>query len=90
MHPALRLTVAGFALMVALAGGRDLRAQVQSPAFHVGVDLVSLSVTVSNGHQRYVPDLDRGDFVILEDGVPQELRYFARTGVVQRNASSGS
>ena len=81
VHPALRLTVAGFALMVALAGGRDLGAQVQSPAFHVGVDLVSLSVTVSKGHRQYVPDLDRDDFVVLEDGVQQELKFFARTGV---------
>jgi Ca-activated chloride channel family protein len=45
------------------------------------VDLVSLSVTVSNGNRRYVPDLNRDDFVVLEDGVPQELRFFARTGV---------
>jgi Ca-activated chloride channel family protein len=81
VHPALRLTVAGFALVVALAGGRDLRAQVQPPAFHVGVDLVSLNVTVSNGNRLYVTDLDRDDFVVLEDGVPQELRFFARTGV---------
>ena len=58
-------------------------AHVQRPAvpFRAGIDLVSLSVTVTDSEQHYVADLSRSDFVVLENGVPQDLRYFATTGV---------
>lgn len=53
----------------------------QRQAFRVGVDLVSLSVTVTDPNRRYMVDLDRGDFVVLENGVPQNLTFFAKSGV---------
>ncbi len=56
-------------------------AQPQGSAFRVGIDLVSLSVTVTDAGQRYVADLSRGDFVVIENGVPQELTFFARTAI---------
>jgi Ca-activated chloride channel homolog len=58
-----------------------VQAQLQRPALRVGVDLVTLNVTASDSHQRYVPDLAREDFVVTEDGIPQELTFFARAGV---------
>jgi len=55
-------------------------AQPQRP-IRVGVDVVTLSVTATDRSQRYVPDLNREDFVVTENGVPQELVFFARAGV---------
>jgi len=54
---------------------------MQRPAFRAGVDLVSLSVTVSAPGQRYVAGLSRDDFTVIENGVRQDLTFFATTGV---------
>jgi Ca-activated chloride channel family protein len=51
------------------------------PAFRSGIDMVSLNVTVTSSDQRYVSGLTQSDFTVLEDGVPQPLRYFAKSGV---------
>ena len=69
------------ALMAGLVAGRDVRAHAQPNAFRAAVDLVSLSVTVVGPAQRYVVDLSQDDFLVLEDGVPQQLTFFGRTGV---------
>jgi Ca-activated chloride channel family protein len=42
-----------------------------------GVDLVSLSVTVTEG-TRYVSDLDEADFEVYEDGAKQGITFFSR------------
>jgi Ca-activated chloride channel family protein len=47
-------------------------------AFRAGVDVVSLSVTVTDGVNRYVIDLDAADFSVFEDGVQQALTFFNR------------
>jgi Ca-activated chloride channel family protein len=76
------LAAAAFlALMGGPASRWNLQAVAQRDAFRAGVDLISLSVTVTGPTQRYVSDLDRENFLILEDGVPQRLTLFGRTGV---------
>ena len=50
----------------------------QTPTFRTGIDLVRLGVTVSDRQGIYVTDLTADDFVILEDGKPQRVAYFAR------------
>jgi Ca-activated chloride channel homolog len=53
-------------------------ARVQShQRFKGGVDLVSLTVTVTDG-ARYVTDLEEQDFEIFEDGVKQQPTFFSR------------
>jgi Ca-activated chloride channel homolog len=47
------------------------------PTFTTGVDLVALSVTVTDHRQRYVAGLSSAEFQIFEDGVPQEVTYFS-------------
>jgi Ca-activated chloride channel family protein len=42
-----------------------------------GVDLVSLTVTVTDG-ARYVTDLDEQDFEVFEDGVKQQTSFFSK------------
>ena len=61
--------------------GPGVRAQPQRSAFRAGVDLVSLSVTATDSDQRYVPDLNREDFAVTENGVPQQLTFFAKAAV---------
>jgi Ca-activated chloride channel family protein len=50
----------------------------QRGTFRGGVDLVTLSVTVTGDHGRFVSDLEAGDFTILEDGRKQDLSIFER------------
>jgi Ca-activated chloride channel family protein len=71
-----RAAVFTFVMVVAAA---TLSAQRQ--AFRVGVELVSLNVTVMDPSRRYVSNLTRDDFIVIENGVPQTLTFFARTGV---------
>jgi VWFA-related protein len=58
-----------------------VKPQPQGPEFRVGVDLVSLSVTATDSNHRYVPDLAREDFLVTENGVPQDVTFFAKAGV---------
>jgi Ca-activated chloride channel homolog len=67
------------ALFVTLSAiGASAQQPVPSrPSFRAGVDIVSLNVTVMEpGSNRYLTDLDQGDFLIFEDGVKQEVTFF--------------
>lgn len=50
----------------------------QAPAFRVGVDIVSLNVTVTDPQSRYVTELDQNDFTVFEDGIKQDITFFSR------------
>ena len=71
-----RLALAAGCLLAALGTGAS--AQQQQPSFRAGVDIVSLSVTVVDGQQRYVTELDEQDFAVYEDGVKQDITFFNR------------
>ncbi len=71
------MTAAVAAVLLAAAMAAAPAAQ-RSPAFRGGIDLVSLSVTVTGPGGKYVSDLTAEDFTVLEDGKPQELRFFER------------
>ncbi len=45
--------------------------------FRARADLVEVYATVSDDKGRFVTDLTRDEFVVLEDGVPQEVSAFA-------------
>jgi len=52
------------------------------PSFRVGVELVSLNVTVSDGATgRFITDLNEEDFQVYEDGVKQDVTVFSRTNL---------
>jgi Ca-activated chloride channel family protein len=53
---------------------RDLAADYR---FGLDVDAVHLAATVVNKKGSLVTDLNEGDFVVYEDGVPQDLAYFS-------------
>ena len=50
----------------------------QRPQFRATIDIVSLNVTVVDGTNRYLTDLDQPDFSVFEDGVKQDLVFFTR------------
>ena len=79
--PSILAVAAVLTLTVAAGDRRELLAAAQRAVFRVGVDLVSLSVTVVDPRQRYMSDLTRDDFVVIENGAPQNLTFFAKTGV---------
>jgi len=35
-------------------------------------------VTVMDHHHAFITDLDKGDFKVLENGTPQDIRFFGR------------
>jgi Ca-activated chloride channel family protein len=51
--------------------------QEQTPAFRTGVELMNLSITVTDKRGRTVTDLTRDDFAVLEDKQPQQIVSFS-------------
>ncbi|MEK6333353.1 MAG: VWA domain-containing protein [Acidobacteriota bacterium] len=51
--------------------------QEQDDVVRVDTNLVTVPVTVLDRNGRYIPDLQRQDFHIYEDGIEQEIAYFA-------------
>jgi Ca-activated chloride channel family protein len=72
-HLRSRLRI-GLAVAAAVAAGAIAAADQR---FRGGVDLVSLTVTVTDG-SRYVTDLEEHEFEVFEDGVKQSLTFFSR------------
>jgi VWFA-related protein len=50
----------------------------ESPTYKVDVNVVNLLATVHDHDGRIVSDLTKDDFILEEDGKPQEIRYFTR------------
>jgi Ca-activated chloride channel homolog len=75
------IPLAAFAAVTMLQVALSTGTQRPPGSFRTTVDLVSLNVTVLTASHEYVGDLGAEDFVILENGVPQQVRYFATTSV---------
>lgn len=52
-----------------------------SSVFRSGVDLVALNVVVTDQQQKFVGGLTAQDFAVYEDGVQQDVSFFAATHV---------
>jgi VWFA-related protein len=66
------------------AGRTDAQAPTSravGPAFRGGVDVVALNVTVTDASRRFVTDLERNNFLVFEDGKPQQVTFFQQTGL---------
>ncbi|HXH25636.1 MAG TPA: VWA domain-containing protein [Vicinamibacterales bacterium] len=72
MRPALSPVILCVAGLVVL--GRELAAQ--QPTFRSGTRIVPVLATVTDADGRLVPDLQREDFAILDNGKPQEITFF--------------
>ncbi len=61
-------------------------AQAAQPVFKTGTTIVEVDVTVTDREGRFVADLTRDDFEVLEDGRPQEIvRLYVVTGRTARD-----
>ena len=70
------LVAASLALLVPPATG--LLAQTpQSPAtFQAGIEVIRLSLSVTDGRNHLIAGLSESDFAVFEDGLRQELSFF--------------
>ncbi|HWO01992.1 MAG TPA: hypothetical protein VNS63_22280, partial [Blastocatellia bacterium] len=50
--------------------------QKQDEPVRIGVNLVTLDVSVADKRRRPVPNLTAKDFTVIEDGVPQKIESF--------------
>src|SRR5438477_2837121 len=50
----------------------------QQPTFVREVNLVDVLLTVLDRRNKLVPDLDKGDFKIIDDNTSQEIRFFSK------------
>jgi VWFA-related protein len=63
------------AALVVFTAGVAIRAQ-QQPTFRGGSDIVAVLATVLDNNGRLVPDLEKEDFTILDNGKPQDITFF--------------
>lgn len=70
-------------LLLALAAGATpaqeppaQRPTPRPPTFEAGIEIINLTVSVTDAVNRYVTDLSERDFAIYEDGVRQEVSLF--------------
>jgi VWFA-related protein len=83
-----RLVLPVFAVVCAaaaltFASGRDATQEArapqnaQAPRFRSDVEVVNVTVTVTDSQGRFVPNLRQEDFIVYEDGKVQPVTYFA-------------
>jgi VWFA-related protein len=74
-----QLRRAAIGALLALAGGAGEAQEQRRPDFTSRVDLVTTDVVVRDNKGQFIADLKKGDFEVLEDGVPQTLVSFSLT-----------
>jgi VWFA-related protein len=67
-----------FALSLLIAAPASFLSGQQGPTISSRVNVVTLFATVHDADGKVVKDLTRDDFVLHEDGVPQEIDYFSQ------------
>jgi VWFA-related protein len=68
----------GILLTVAAIGISVFVSAQEPPKYKVDVNVVNVLATVRDRNGQFVSDLSKDDFILEEDGRPQEIRYFTR------------
>jgi VWFA-related protein len=76
MRTAICLTLIG--ALAALTAQQQKQPEEDLPSIKVDVDVVNVLASVRDKHGTLVPNLEKNDFTILEDGKPQTIKYFTR------------
>jgi Ca-activated chloride channel family protein len=71
----MRVLSAAAALLIAFAPAQE-RPQEQGFSFRSNVDLINVTVTVTDANGRFVSGLNKDDFDVYEDGVLQQTSHF--------------
>jgi Ca-activated chloride channel family protein len=74
----MRLLIGTVSLLMCCA---EVCAQGTEGTFRSGVDLVSLNVIVTDNRDHFVTGLGQRDFAVFEDGIPQDVSFFAAANV---------
>ena len=78
--PLVCAALAGFAVYGAVAGGSQAPAQRQPPTFRAAANFIQVDV-YPTASGRPVGDLSKGEFEVLEDGVPQSVATFEHVSI---------
>jgi Ca-activated chloride channel family protein len=78
MEPTLKTLALPVALAATLAWAHDgfAQARPQTPTFGTGIEIINLSLSVTDARNNFVTDLDEKDFAVFEDGIRQDLSLF--------------
>jgi Ca-activated chloride channel family protein len=71
----MKLRIVGAVLLLA-AEPLPAQAPQRPPTFEVGIEVINLNLSVTDGRNNYVTDLAEKDFAVFEDGIRQELSLF--------------
>ncbi len=76
-------TFLGFLLTIALCAQTSQKqpqkpSEEELPSIKVDVDLVNVLASVRDKKGALIANLEKNDFTILEDGKPQEIKYFTK------------
>jgi Ca-activated chloride channel family protein len=77
--PATTIDAQGVA--TGMMGQQPGTAVASGTTFRASTELVALNVTVTDSRDRYVAGLSKDDFAVFEDGIPQDVTFFAATDV---------
>ena len=72
----MKLRTVGAILLLAAEPLPAQAPQRQPPTFEVGIEVINLNLSVTDGRNNYVTDLAEKDFAVFEDGIRQELSLF--------------
>jgi Ca-activated chloride channel family protein len=73
-----RLATSSLAVLVAIAARVFAQTPQPPPTFQAGVEVIRLSLSVTDGHNRLISGLSEGDLAVYEDGVRQDVSFFTR------------
>jgi len=68
----------GFAADRVLAQEQQKTPPVAGPTLKVSIEVVNVYAVVEDKKRHLIPELNKEDFEVTEDNVPQEIRYFSR------------
>ncbi|MGP8245387.1 MAG: VWA domain-containing protein [Bryobacteraceae bacterium] len=78
MRTAIFLTLTLAASLAPLPAQQQKPPEEGLPSINVDVDVVNVLASVRDKHGTLIPNLEKNDFTILEDGKPQTIKYFTR------------
>ena len=81
VHSFTKVALAVPMALSALTLGNPAAVRAQHAPFKTGVDMVALTVTVTDGAGKHITGLTGNDFTVFEDGAQQPLSFFASEDV---------
>jgi len=71
-----KLLALALAAALALPSHAPAQARQQGPIFGTGIEIINLSLSVTDARNNFVTDLGQKDFAVFEDGIRQDLSLF--------------